>query len=326
MGANITIEELAFGDVRFELLAAAAGLADRDHAAGKLGRLWLICTETQHYTVSLALVRTVLGPGGVDALVAAELGELVDAHQPTEYVAAASRRAPPPASPDEPVMRLAGTIGRIEWYGRNRANASAGGRAKAARGRRKAVDNRVDNVSASCEIDATTSSEGTLVHSLEAATRLATGNAGGHATRQRDVSQRVDNLPGGMPGGMPGGLPSDQRSQIQISDQIPEGGPSIDEVCARLAALRSRVATSSGGAAGAVTRTERAELVELLASSTATDDQLDRAFGMLEASAAARGGPPATVDALRRLLAVQGRAAPRRATLRVVAEEQEVGS
>lgn len=40
MAASVRIEDEAFADERYDALARAAGLADADHARGKMARLW----------------------------------------------------------------------------------------------------------------------------------------------------------------------------------------------------------------------------------------------------------------------------------------------
>jgi hypothetical protein len=122
MPANVTIEHFALEDVRFATLAEVCGLADADHARGKLERIWQRCYETQHYTVPLAVVRHYLGAAGPDALVVSFLGELVESHEATDWA-----DAPLPQPCGEPVMRLCGTRGRIESYGQRRARNRKGG-------------------------------------------------------------------------------------------------------------------------------------------------------------------------------------------------------
>lgn len=103
MGASIRIEDEAFSDRRYDRLAKEAGLADADHARGKMAVLWRQCTIEQRHELPVEDVSDVLGPRGVDALIAARLGELVG---------------------DQ--VRICGTEGRIEWLGKLRNNGKYG--------------------------------------------------------------------------------------------------------------------------------------------------------------------------------------------------------
>lgn len=127
----VTLDAQVFDEARLATLAEVCGLADNDHALGKMSRLWRAATQRQHYTVSQAIVRGILGPAGVDGLVVAELGELVDQHLPTEW-AAKLDLAPPSPRPGELVMRLRGTRTRIEAFGGWLYGKRQGGRAAAA--------------------------------------------------------------------------------------------------------------------------------------------------------------------------------------------------
>jgi hypothetical protein len=125
----VRLDDKLLGDIAgLAVLVEECGLADEDHAIGKLARIYDVCTKTQHYTVGLAIVRACLGSNGVDALVYAGFGELVDAHLPTRW----SKRDQA-VRPGEQVMRIRGTEGRIEWYGANGASAQAGGHAAQAK-------------------------------------------------------------------------------------------------------------------------------------------------------------------------------------------------
>lgn len=105
--AAVRVESEAENDIRFHLLAKQAGLADADHAIGKMLRLWRACTNRQSYVLSEAVVACVVDP---DALVAAELGERVDGG-----------------------IRIRGTKGRIEWLGERRKASRKGGLANRAK-------------------------------------------------------------------------------------------------------------------------------------------------------------------------------------------------
>lgn len=114
--ASVRIEEAAFSDLRYERLARLAGLADADHARGKMAKLWRQCTIEQSYTLPADCVVDVLGAGGVDALVASKLGQ--------------------PAG--DGFVRICGTAGRIEWLSTLNNSASKGGKARAAKAKRVA--------------------------------------------------------------------------------------------------------------------------------------------------------------------------------------------
>jgi hypothetical protein len=103
MAASVRIEDEAFSDRRYDRLAKEAGLADADHARGKMAVLWRQCTIEQRHQLPIADVNDVLGPRGVEALVASRLGEMVG---------------------DE--IRIKGTGGRIEWLGTLRNNGKFG--------------------------------------------------------------------------------------------------------------------------------------------------------------------------------------------------------
>jgi hypothetical protein len=104
---SVRIEDDAFGDLRYETLAKEAGLADADHARGKMARLWRQCTAERIYHLSETEVCAVLGPRGVDALIESRLGEQTDRG-----------------------IRIRGTRGRIEWLEKLRKNGKKGGRPK----------------------------------------------------------------------------------------------------------------------------------------------------------------------------------------------------
>lgn len=104
---SVRIEDDAFGDLRFDVLAAEAGLADADHARGKMVRLWRQCTAENVHTLPEAVVISVLGERGVSALIVARLGEKTS-HG----------------------IRIKGTKGRIEWLENLRKNGRKGGRPK----------------------------------------------------------------------------------------------------------------------------------------------------------------------------------------------------
>lgn len=110
MAASVRIEDEAFSDERYGVLASLCGLADPDHARGKMARLWRQCTAQRTYVLPIDLVCSVLGENGAEGIVKADLGEQVDGG-----------------------IRIRGTKGRIEWLSKLRNNARKGGKAKAAK-------------------------------------------------------------------------------------------------------------------------------------------------------------------------------------------------
>lgn len=121
----VRLDDKLLGDLAgLSILAEECGLADCDHAIGKLTRLYDVCTKTQHYTVGLAVVRSCLGANGIEALVYAGYGELVPAPMPTRWAKRVLT-----GRGGEQFMRIRGTEGRIEWYGANSTSAPNGGRA-----------------------------------------------------------------------------------------------------------------------------------------------------------------------------------------------------
>lgn len=109
MAASVRIEDEAFSDLRFEVLALTCSLADADHARGKMAKIWRQCCQQQTVCLPAAFVVSVLGPNAVEALETAALGEVIDGG-----------------------IRIRGARGRIEWLGRLRKNSRKGGRANAA--------------------------------------------------------------------------------------------------------------------------------------------------------------------------------------------------
>lgn len=109
MGASVTLEAAIWSDVRFDVLAAAVGLAEGDFARIKVAKLWAYCTQRCRYDISPAEVIAVLGPGGPGGLVQAGLGR----------------------ENDDGSIYLAGTGGRIEWLTELREKSVAGGRKRA---------------------------------------------------------------------------------------------------------------------------------------------------------------------------------------------------
>ena len=119
MGANVTVDDLAFSDPRFGVLAQLLGLADADHARAKVERLWLHCTHEGRYVLPEVEVAAVLGDSGVIALITARLGRRTRGG-----------------------IYLKGTKGRIEWYGKLLKASTKGVAAR----RAKKADHQVDQV------------------------------------------------------------------------------------------------------------------------------------------------------------------------------------
>lgn len=329
-GANVTIEHIAFGDIKFELLADQLGLADADHARGKIGRLWLECTETQAYTVSLDVVCKVLGPVGVDALLVAELGELVPAHLRTPFARGALRE-PVSSRGVDPVMRMRGTEHRIEWFGRNRVSSAAGGRAlqaklRAERGVDKAVRKPVASSSTAPQLAPTSG----LVESQVACLRLSTPLSREQVEVFPTSHQTLPPAePRAVPAAEPGASPliPDPRSKISDQNQsCEEAGTREAEAALALTALRSRLAIRTESAAPRVSPTDRLELAEIFATCRPTEEQFALALALLEQRAEAELDVGVlSIDNLRRMLAAAGarpRAGAKRAELRVVRDEQ----
>lgn len=105
MAVSVRIEDEAFSDRRYGVLARILGLPDADCARGKMAAVWRQCTQQQTHILSGEMVREVLGENGPDALIISELGEVVDGG-----------------------IRICGTRGRIEWLARLRKNGKKGGR------------------------------------------------------------------------------------------------------------------------------------------------------------------------------------------------------
>lgn len=111
MAASVRIEDEAFSDQRYVRLATLCGLADADHARGKMLILWRQCTLEQRYVLPVEDVVAVLGPSGEKNIVTARLG------------------VTHPRG-----IRIAGTRGRIEWLKNLRENGKKGGRPKKPKG------------------------------------------------------------------------------------------------------------------------------------------------------------------------------------------------
>ncbi len=106
MAASVRVEDEAFADRRYHRLAKLAGLADDDHARGKMLVLWRQCTIENQEVLPLVDVLDVLGSDGLAALVGSNLGQDMG----------------------DGTVRISGTKGRIEWLQKLRENGKKGGR------------------------------------------------------------------------------------------------------------------------------------------------------------------------------------------------------
>lgn len=236
MHAPIRVLPFAFDDDRFARLAVLCGLADNDHARGKVERLWDVCTRTQHYTVSQLVVQSILGPRGVEGLLGAELAELVPVHLPTPHAGPCGLR-PTVSLNDDLLVRIRGTKGRIEAHGQRIRAASEGGKERAKRaadgdgprdgggkytsrpaGRADGGPAGVTAGRPAGRTDAEESTESVENLSATCSSGVPDGNQGIHS----------DEPPGwsyGNPGDQPGHQPSDARASDprSLRDQIPEG-------------------------------------------------------------------------------------------------------
>lgn len=109
--AAVRIDDKAFADARFAMLAKLMGLSEPDHAIIKVARIWQMQTENYTpqrptYVVHADIVAATLGPKGADYLLLVGLAE---------------------ESTDGLYMK--GTRGRIEWLWNKKASASAAGKA-----------------------------------------------------------------------------------------------------------------------------------------------------------------------------------------------------
>lgn len=119
---RVNVEGRAFTDPRFARLATLLGLADSDHARGKVEWLWLSCTTRGETELPLWLVEQYLGPAGAEALIASELARWAGGRGDSN-----ARR-----------LYICGARGRTEWYGKNQEHSSKGGKARAAKSSRVA--------------------------------------------------------------------------------------------------------------------------------------------------------------------------------------------
>jgi hypothetical protein len=126
MAASVNIVDEAFSDLRFDRLGALLGTNKYD-ALGRMAHLWRACTSGNTYELPTAIVSLVIP---LEALVTSGLGERVSCpccQGDDEY----------PCTADcDPVVRIKGTEGRVEWLDEKRKAAKAGGLARAASAKR----------------------------------------------------------------------------------------------------------------------------------------------------------------------------------------------
>lgn len=121
MGASVRIEDVAFGDPRFELLGQLLG-SGRYDALGRMAFVWRWCTERGRHDCPAWVASMYVGQ--LDHVVTAELADWCACTEPSSHPA------------DCRHLRVRGTEGRIEWLSERRATKVAGGRARAASARR----------------------------------------------------------------------------------------------------------------------------------------------------------------------------------------------
>lgn len=70
------LKRKALSDARFRRYAELAGLADADHARGKIEHVWAECDERGTHTLPARTVETILGTGGAKRLVESDLAHV----------------------------------------------------------------------------------------------------------------------------------------------------------------------------------------------------------------------------------------------------------
>jgi len=111
--ARVNVEQTALADARYEVLARLAGLADSDHARGRMLHVWNACQERGSYTLPDSVVAAIFGNDAApEWLVLAELS--------SRNHSGNRKRLP------DGISRIRGTKGRIEWLGKARKNGHLG--------------------------------------------------------------------------------------------------------------------------------------------------------------------------------------------------------
>lgn len=108
---RVNVDAMALVDARFDRLAILLGLADGDHARGRILRLWVSCVLQSSHVAGRWLVESVFGAAGPEALVMSDLASW--------------------ASEDHQTLYIRGTLGRIEWYERLRSQSAQAGKVRA---------------------------------------------------------------------------------------------------------------------------------------------------------------------------------------------------
>ena len=106
---DVTVADAAFIERRYDRLARLCGLADADHARGKMLVLWRQCFVEGSDELTADDVRDVLGENGPMALVDARLAEWVE-------------------DSDGQFLRIRGADDRLKRRERSRSNGAQGGR------------------------------------------------------------------------------------------------------------------------------------------------------------------------------------------------------
>lgn len=105
--ARINVEQKALTDARYAVLAKLLGLADADHALGKMIRIWNECQERETYVLPEAVICAIMQhESAASSLVIAELAQFKGKGS----------------------YRIRGTKGRIEWLANCRQNGRSGGK------------------------------------------------------------------------------------------------------------------------------------------------------------------------------------------------------
>ena len=113
--AGVTIAAGAFGDPRFDYLAELMSYADADHARGKMAKLISRCTALGTSALPPKVIVVCLGKLGPEAIVEADLGELLD----------------------DGTIRVKGCEGRTEWLAESADRGTTGGVARATSAKRE---------------------------------------------------------------------------------------------------------------------------------------------------------------------------------------------
>ncbi len=104
--ARVNVEPIALSDSRFDLLAQLAGLADRDHALGKMVRVWNECQERESYVLPGQMLDAIFGKHLIgDVLTQSGLAKRTRGR----------------------LFYICGTRGRIEWLIKRREEGRKGG-------------------------------------------------------------------------------------------------------------------------------------------------------------------------------------------------------